>query len=291
MSENKNYLIVYNPCSGQKGITALNKLINKLEGKNFKYVVYHTEKDTIATERNIKNKIKNHSDVVVVGGDGTLNILSNVLAYSPIPLGIIPCGTGNDFSRNIYTKIDDVIDIVTSEYSVKVDLGWCNDRYFMNVLGIGYDAIVAEEVKNNNSKKLRFLVYIWAALKHLPFYRDKELDIKSDDFNKSGKTFMVVFGNGQFFGNGMKITPRATIEDGVLDCCWVGQLGFLNKLQCFAKLFSGKHLSDNNIEYSQGNIFHVLSEGHPIEADGEFFGYTPAHIQVKEKALNLKMPQ
>ena len=290
MPATKSYLVVYNPCSGNKGLRCLKKLTAALLEKGYSYDIYHTEKDTQSSEQKIKRRLKKHTDVVAIGGDGTLNMLSNALANSHIPLGIIPCGTGNDFSRNVYNKADNIIEAVTSDNYVKIDLGWCNDRYFINVLGVGYDAIVAECVKNNNIKYLRSLIYIWSALKHLPFYADKKVSVKSESFNKHEKTFMVVFGNGQYFGNGMNITPNANFKDGLLDCCWVGKLSFVKKLQCFAKLFFGNHLSESRIEYSQGNKFQVLSKGHAIEADGELFGYTPADIRVEKKALYLKIP-
>ena len=101
---------------------------------------------------------------------------------------------------------------------------------------------------------------------------------------------MAAFGNGSFFGSGMNITPKADISDGQLDCCWVGKLNLLRKLYCLVNIFSGKHLSAKNIEYVQGKEFHILSTQHPIEADGEFIGYTPATIRVENKALLLKVP-
>ena len=287
---NKNYLVIYNPQSGHKGLRALNKLIDKLVERQFEYDIYHTQIDSFATEKYIKEKIEEHTDIISIGGDGTLNMLSNALAYKDIPLGIIPCGTGNDFSRHIYNKTDDVITTVIDGKAEKVDLGWCNDRYFMNVCGVGYDSMIAEKTKNDNKIFFRSFFYLWNALKYLPFYKDNRVHLESDEFSKNEASFMIAFGNGSFFGSGMKITPKSDISDGLLDCCWVGKLSFLKKCFCLIKLFSGNHLSENNIEYAQAKEFQVLSNGLPIEADGEFVGYTPATICIKEKALLLKMP-
>lgn len=70
----------------------------------------------------------------------------------------------------------------------------------------------------------------------------------------------------------------------------MGKLGFVKKLHCLIKLYAGEHLSTNNIEYVQGKQFEVLSEHQPIEADGEFIGFTPAVISSEEEALQLKVP-
>ena len=288
--KSKKYFIIFNPLTGHKGQRYLNKLINNLTRKNIPYYIFHTEADSLSNEKYIRENLNNYSDIISIGGDGTLNMLSNVLAFKNIPLGIIPCGTGNDFSRHIYKKSDDIIATVTKEHAIKVDLGWCNERYFMNVLGIGYDAMISEETKDDNKVLFRSFFYLWNALKYLPFYKEKTLHIEADNFTKNEATFMAAFGNGTFFGSGMKITPKADIADGYLDCCWIGQLSLVKKCQCLIKIFSGEHLSANNIEYVQGKEFKVLSEGHPIEADGEFIGYTPATVRVKEKSLLLKVP-
>lgn len=287
---NKKYLIIYNPQSRNKGLRSLNKLTDRLLAKKLSYDIYQTEADSVKTKKNISEKLSNYSDIVSIGGDGTLNMLSNVLAFQKIPLGIIPCGTGNDFSRHIYNKNDDVFEVVTNNKTIETDLGWCNNRYFINVLGIGYDAMIAEKTKDDNKMFFRSFFYLWNALKYLPFYREKKLNIKSNGFNKNEATFMAAFGNGTFFGSGMNITPEADIADGKLDFCWVGKLNFIKKCHCLIKLFSGSHLTENNIEYVQDKQFEILSEGYPIEADGEFIGYTPASIRIEEKALLLKVP-
>ena len=286
---NKKYLIVYNPQTGKKGFRALNTLIDKLVERCFEFDVYHTQVDSTETEKNIIEKIEDYTDIVSIGGDGTLNMLSNALAFKDIPLGIIPCGTGNDFSRHVYDKKDDIIATVIDGKPTRIDLGWCNERYFMNVLGVGYDSKIVEETKNDNKKSFRSFFYLWNAVKYLPIYKENIIHIKSSIINKDEYTFMAVFGNGSFFGNGMNVTPKADILDGVLDFCWVGKLSFLKKLYCVMKIFSGEHLSVKNIEYSQGTAFHILTKNLPIEADGEFVGYTPATIRVEKKALLLKM--
>ena len=288
--KSKKYLIIFNPQTGKKGLRYLDKLITHLGKKELAYDIHHTESDTQLTEQKISEKLNNFSGVISIGGDGTLNMLSNVLALKNIPLGIIPCGTGNDFARHIYNKDDDVLATVTGDKAINIDLGWCNERYFINVLGIGYDAMIAEETKEDNKILFRSFFYLWNALKYLPFYKEKEIQIQSEEFTKNAPTFMAAFGNGTFFGNGMNITPQADVTDGQLDCCWVGKLGFFKKCSCLIKLFSGEHLSAENIEYVKGKEFKVLSEHHPIEADGEFVGYTPATICIKEKTLCLKVP-
>lgn len=288
--ENKKYLVVLNPLTAKRGQRYLNKLSTSLKAKKISYDVFYTEENSHQTELKLSELVTGYSDVVAIGGDGTLNMLSNVLAHKNIPLGIIPCGTGNDFSRHIYKKHDDIFKTVTQEYSIKVDLGKCEQRYFINVLGVGYDGMLAEKTRGDKKIMFRSFFYLWNALKYLLVYKEKNIEITSSCFHKHDETFMAAFGNGTFFGNGMNITPNADISDGLLDCCWVGKLGFIKKYYCLIKLYSGKHLYSKNIEYIQAKEFEVKTKGLPIEADGEFIGYTPALIQSEEKVLLLKVP-
>lgn len=95
--KNKNYLIVINPQTGKKGQRYLNKVTDALLKKDITYDVFQTKADTALTETELNEKLSNYTDVISIGGDGTLNMLSNVLAFKNIALGIVPCGTGNDF--------------------------------------------------------------------------------------------------------------------------------------------------------------------------------------------------
>lgn len=288
--ENKKYLVVINPLTGRKGQRFLNKLSKLFEEKNFSYDIFYTEADSLHTEQKLAQRLANYTDVISIGGDGTLNMLCNVLAHKNISLGVIPCGTGNDFSRHIYKKMDDVFETVTQDHSIKIDLGRCHERYFINVLGVGYDGMVAENTRGDKKVIFRSFFYLWNALKYLLIYKETNIEVSSPHFHKHEKTLMVAFGNGTFFGSGMNITPNADITDGLLDCCWIGKLSFFKKCYCLIKLYSGTHLSSQNIEYVHAKEFEVATKGQPIEADGEFIGYTPALIQSEENALLLKVP-
>ena len=288
---NKNkILIVINPLSGKKGLSYLNSLSKILVSKQLFHDIYYTVADAITNEKYIKNNLNKYNEVIAIGGDGTLNMLCNALVNTGKALGIIPCGTGNDFCRNIYTKKENYLAVVTGNKSIKIDLGWCNDRYFMNVLGVGFDAMLVKKTAKKNKRAFSSFFYIWYALKYLVFYKEEFMEFKSDGLLKNEITFIAAFANGAYFGNGMKITPHASISDGLLDCCRVGKLNLFNKCMCLAKSFSGKHLLIKNVEYSQSVSFQISSKDHPIEADGEFFGYTPATIRIEKEALILKIP-
>ena len=207
--ENKKDRLGGNPRTGNKGQRYFNKLSKLLDEKKISYDTFYTEADSQQTEQKLAQRLSNYTDVISIGGDGTLNMLCNVLAHKNIPLGVIPCGTGNDFARHIYKNSDDIFMTVTQEKSIKIDLGRCNERYFINVLGVGYDGMVAEKTRDDKKMMFRSFFYLWNALKYLLIYKEENIEIRSSHFHKHEESLMVAFGNGTFFGSGMIITSYA----------------------------------------------------------------------------------
>ena len=282
-------LVVVNPVVNKRKQQKLNELLAAIEARKLQYEVFHTLGDSQQNQAYFQQHMAQFTDVISVGGDGTLNLVINAIADFDVSLGIVPCGTGNDFSRNIYRKHDDVIETVLGDNTRKIDLGKCNQRYFINVLGVGYDGALVEAINRSRAYRFRALVYLWNALKQLPSYKEKRTELQSLK-NKHQDCFIAAFGNGQYFGNGMHITPKAKLDDGLLDCCWVAKTNILTKIFYILQIFKGRHLSAPIVDYWQDKHFSITTQGLPIEGDGEFFGYTPADIRVVKNAIRLKVP-
>lgn len=284
------YLIVVNPMTNRQRRKKLNDLLKALEERCYQYEVFHTLASWQLNQEYFRQHLSLYTDVIALGGDGTINLVLNGIIDLDVRLGVIPCGTGNDFVRNIYKNGDNPIDTVLGDHEKVIDAGKCNERYFLNVLGVGYDGALVEAINKTPPGRFRGLVYIWHALKQLPAYQEKMTELKSEQ-NKNQDCFVVAFGNGRYFGNGMKITPEARLNDGLLDCCWVGKTGLVNKCYYLLRIFAGKHLNAPIVDYWQGKRFQVTTPGLPIEGDGESFGHTPADIRVIKNAVRIKIPE
>ena len=268
----------------------LKRVSNLLEQRKEEFRVIETQADELQTRTDIQNVLEQVKQVIVLGGDGTLHLMANLLAYQKIPLGILPCGTGNDFCKNIYKDKGDPLSIALDGEVIDIDLGSCNGTYFMNVLGIGYDGMIAKQTSGAKHGLFRSMVYLWNAIKYLPLYKEKPMELSAKEITKNEATFLVAFANGAFFANGMKVAPYADISDGKLDCCWIGKMPMLRKIYCLLKIFTGNHIHSEKIEYISGETFNISTPGLPVEADGEYLGMTPVKVQVEKKALQLKIP-
>ena len=219
---------IINPIAGkakyQEVITFLANY--KYHHANFKYEVYLTQKHGHA--QSLAQAITTENDVVVsVGGDGTLNEVVNGLNEQCI-LGVIPNGTGNDFSLMLDYPIDlsirDWIRETIEGKVVEADLGEANGKKFINSCNTGLDSdvLVHYDVLREKHKNFRNLSYLAAILKTVKNLEPYKAQITADGQRLTDDHYLVATtNNGQFYGGGFKPTPAADIQDGLLDFCFI----------------------------------------------------------------------
>ncbi|WP_199610461.1 diacylglycerol/lipid kinase family protein [Flocculibacter collagenilyticus] len=283
-----NYLIVINPLPNKKKKQALNRLLVALKTRGWSWRIYETAPNLTTNQIFFKKHLKQYTDIVALGGDGTLHIIANCMAHSHVPLAIIPCGTGNDFARAWFNKEDDPITIALSTHSKAIDLGKCNDRYFVNVLGVGFDAELVKQLERSKMSYWRSCSYLLKTLMMLPTYQEPTVTIQLENQTVTLPTFIATFANSQYFGGGMKIAPFASPHNHQLDYCIIKKAPFFKKLYYLSKVFSGNHLQANVVSYGQSQQAVITTCDIPLEADGEFIGHSPCNISIEANALRLK---
>lgn len=238
------------------------------------------------------------SDVVAAaGGDGTLSgVLAGVLG-TDAALAIIPLGTGNDFARTLglHNDLDKAIYIAAHGTPIATDaIRWtCGGRegWMLNVGGAGFDAVVARRINEG----FRFLrgtaAYLAAVAASLAKYRPVEITATLDGDTVRGPAMLVAVANAQSYGGGMKIAPTASIDDGLLDVVTVGDVGPLEFVRQFPKVFRGAHLGHPKVSARAGRHL-VLESARPIPvlADGELIGDTPATFELVPGAVRIMRP-
>lgn len=220
--------------------------------------------------------------VALVGGDGTLHHAVNAVAeLSRRPrLAVIPAGTGSDFAR-MFALPDDVRSAVERavhgrEYTVDVGLveGAWGSRYFINVAETGVTAasLVAAHRLPARIGALRYSVGFWMTL---PRFGRTQVRVTAGGRTYEGDAIAVVMANGQFFGGGFHVAPRATVVDGVADI-QVFAARRLDALPIFRQVRRGVHLANPKVRRFSSETFTVEADRPwPVEADGEVFGTLP----------------
>lgn len=185
--------------------------------------------------------------LLVLGGDGTIHEAANGLLDSGLPvippLGILPSGTGNDFAKMVGTahcRPEEAVRRLAAGGVRRFDVGVAWGECFINSMGIGFDADVADQLRT--VKRLRGTpAYALALLRTLRQLRGRALDVTVDDQVWSERWTALVFGNGPVEGGSFRLTPDARPDDGALDLCAVTELSLLRLLSLIPTLFWGGH--------------------------------------------------
>lgn len=231
--------------------------------------------------------------VAAAGGDGTIGEIVNALVGTDVALGVIPMGTGNDFARSlgIGTDVDKAIYNLLEGVPIAIDVGKTQGRYFVNVAGCGLDAVVAQRV-NRGFRWLRgTYAYVAAALQTLLTYRASNIRLTLDNEVIETKAMLCSIANARYYGGGMRIAPDAMLTDGLYDICLLEDVGKIEFLRTFPKVFKGKHTTHPAVRMLRSKYVKVESDRPlPVLVDGEIVGTTPAEFEMLAGALNVMGP-
>lgn len=170
--------------------------------------------------------VKEGAEIIVAcGGDGTINEVASALVGSNIPLGIIPIGSGNGLASNlkIPKRMGEAIRVILNNKTVSIDVGCVNDYYFFSNTGFGFDAHVIKHYEAAERRSL--LTYVKASLKSFREYsRQEEIVIEIDGMKQLVNPFLIFISNSNVMGYRMSLTPKASLQDGLLDLVLVPKL-------------------------------------------------------------------
>ena len=231
--------------------------------------------------------------IVSLGGDGTHHYVVNGIVGSDVPLGIIPCGSGNDFAKGLGIPIPAraAAETLLAGNLRRVDLGRVGDAVYGCIAGVGFDSVVTRYA-NERVRRLRgSWRYAWSILRSLDSYRPQPLEIVSDVQSFSGEVVFAVVGNNVSYGGGLHLTPRAQLDDGWLDVCIVPYMGKLELLRWIPSAYRGEHLRHPRIIYFQARKVSLRTTSRlELFGDGEFMQELPATIEIIPRLLPVIVP-
>ena len=293
-SINEKWGFILNPVAGGGLAEKYQDILNaKIETYQLDAEIVLTEHKGHATEIAAEFAENGFNHIIAVGGDGTLNeIVRGIVDKENITLGIIAAGTGNDFIQILGFEgefKDKDWKIFFEKKTIKMDIGKCNDNYFLNGMGLGFDAQVAAEnytedgnVKEGNSSK-----YLWHILKTLLFYKEHEMITLSNSDRQKSKCFINTIANGRRFAGQYFLTPKALANDGMLDICMIKELSFLQRIGIFLKVPKGEHLNNPNVNYYQTDKLVIeFDKDVPHHLDGELFFASQFEVTIIPEKLN-----
>jgi YegS/Rv2252/BmrU family lipid kinase len=228
----------------------------------------------------VKDKIQNENvtDVIMVGGDGTVNQVVNALRYENVQFGIIPTGSGNGlaYCAGIPRNPLRALNIIFKGESSPVDAFIINDQFSCMLSGLGFDAHVAHEFATKASRG--FLTYTQQSLYHYFKALPYQFEILIDSFSFYSEAFLICIANSNQFGNHFMIAPRASLNDGLLDIVIVQKMNKARLPFAILRQVRGNNklqqlvddISQKNILYFQTPSLTIRNLKHaPFHIDGE----------------------
>jgi diacylglycerol kinase (ATP) len=241
------------------------------------------------------------SAALIFGGDGTVHRHLPQLHRQKIPMLVVPAGSGNDFAkalgiRRVETALLTWKQFCADRKNVKeLDLGviqsGVGETLFCCVAGLGMDAEANARANRMPAWLKSRGGYLLAALQSLVRFKPVEMIITTEQTEIRRQAFFVAVGNAHRYGGGMKVTPHARPDDGLLDICVVSKMAKLKLLCWVPTIFFGGHLGLKQVEYFQVEQVRIAT-GRELElfADGDFACRTPVEIKVMRRGLSVIVP-
>ncbi len=302
----KENLVIVNPNAGRrKGIKDWDKISTLLNEAGIKFKAVFTRFPRHAINLTASHIELGYKNLIVVGGDGTMNeVINGIFSQSRYPtheiiLGMITVGTGNDWGRmfKIPKGYREAISTIKKNNVFIQDAGVVNyyhgenenSRYFVNIAGIGFDALVVSKTnKVKEAGRSGPLVYIKNILLSLIKYRHVRTSIKIDNIHIKNEIFNISIGICKYNGGGMIQLPDAIADDGLFDITIINKIKKYNVIFNLTRLYNGTITKLPMVETYKGKSIFIDSE--PVihlETDGESLGHSPFTFEIIPRSIKV----
>jgi diacylglycerol kinase family enzyme len=300
MAESNSVLLLHNPRSGARHAKeVIDAHVEKIQQAGFE-VISH---DSLDAFENHAKQLFDESKlraVVAAGGDGTASAVASRV-HSTVPIWLCPLGTENLLARYLQMRAEpslaaaSICDLRTRQ----LDAGLANNRLFLIMASVGFDADVVRRVHTNRRGHIRKWHYWLPILQSIFTYRFPRLQLRtfspettSPDSCEAAWCFVM---NVPRYADGLSIAPMAIDADGKLDACTFKQGGFWNGLRYLRNVRRGTHLRLADFEHTRITCVQIdpptdATVSIAYQLDGDFGGYLPLEIKALPKRLTMIEP-
>lgn len=272
------------------------ELVSRLESLGLKVDLRLTSGPGDATEIASRVARNGSSDVIVVGGDGTINEAIQGLAGTNARLGIIPRGTANVLARELGLPLDDeqALKIAAQGKVRKIYLGLAIDettnerRHFVLMAGIGLDASVVRRVQPSLKKRIGKGAFWISGLSHLATWNPKPFTLEIDD-QKYTATFAAI-GKAARYGGDLSITPGARLDQREFEICIIQTMSRLRYLRLLSyAMREGMPRDSPEVQFVKATSVKAYGDSQ-VQVDGELLGHLPMRFEIAPHSLNIIVP-
>ena len=281
--------LIVNPDAGKhKTLRAARTVADYFNEKQQEYVIHEMTSKTLlrTTVEELSQPRKEgeeRTDIVIVGGDGTMHAVLNAITdVNAVNVGLIPAGTGNDFSASVQIPADahKAAELILTCAPKDTDYLTVGGVRCMNVGGLGIDVDVLK--RYNKSQKIHGkLKYLRCLIQSLLTYKGSDILIETDGKSEKHRAFFAVACNGGQFGGGIRICPAANPSDGLIDVCCVDMVRGVKIVGAFIKLMKGEILQyPKTTHFRCKQVKFYMEGGATVQLDGELYDNLDFNAQI-----------
>ncbi len=290
----KKVKFIYNPNSGEKKIiNKIDKIIEVYQSYGYMVVPYRLTKSRPNEDAfcDIKD---NYDHILLSGGDGTLDLLINLIKdlNIDIPVGIFPSGTANDFANAIKYPhdVEKCIKQIINSKPRYIDIGKINDKFFINVASAGMFTDVSQKINPEFKNTIGKVSYYLKGIEEALNMRKFNIKVTSDEITYDGEMYLMLIFNGKTAGN-INLAYKAEIDDGYLDVIIVKAMPIPKTLPLLINILKGEHLegyNEDEILFFKTKKLHIdCNDELSTDIDGEKGPNFPLVIECVEKGIQL----
>ena len=290
----RRILFVINPVSGTgRQKTAETIITTHIDNQHIEPHIVYTQKAKHAFELS-KEAIGVFDAVVAVGGDGTVNEVSRALIDTQTALGIIPVGSGNGLAHylQIPLTIEKAVKVINDFQLMPIDTININNLKYVNVAGVGFDAFISHKFAGYGKRGI--LSYLKLIIEEFFRYKAKKYKVRIDGKKYKKRAFLITFANSSEFGNNAHIAPKAKIDDGLIDVCFLKKFPLISAPVLGLRLFNKTMDKSKYSKIIRGKEIQVKRKKKPIVAhiDGEPVTFDKKlNIAVNSLSLHVIVPE
>jgi diacylglycerol kinase (ATP) len=301
MAAERKIVYLINPVSGTRKKDDLRKLVTEqTTARQIAFEIADTNAKGDYSWLQDKIHSEHITDIVIAGGDGTINQVVKALRNEPVRFGILPCGSGNGLAlaAKIPKNHKKSLDLIFNSQSVNTDAFTVNNQFACMLSGLGFDAQVAHDFAKKETRGL--ITYTRESLKNYIKAQPYQFEITVDGFTFFTEAFFISIANSNQFGNQFTIAPSASLHDGLLDIVIVQKMSKLRLPFAILRQIRGKNklqqlvddLQKKPVIYFQASEFTIKNtqhaplhiDGDPAETSGHF------HYKIMKDCFPLLMP-
>ena len=289
-------IIIANPTSGFMPVQAgrMQDTLTFLRSHGWRVDLWFTQGPGDGSEL-ARKAVEQHADIVIAaGGDGTINDIIQGLVGSETALAVLPTGTVNVWAREMGIPLDmyGARQVLVNGQTRHVDVGRINGRYFLLMVGIGFDGEITQAVEHKPLKRLGVVGYALAVLWFGPGYKGFPVVVNNNGVVVKTRALQIFIGNTQLYAGALKFTWQARLDDGLLDLCIVRKRSLPGRLIILSDFILRRDQRRMWVRYDQFTSIQIDTPK-PVayQIDGDSGGHTPATLSVAQGALKVVVPQ